>query len=64
MIFLDVSYNRITDIVCVSDLISLKSLNINNNEFVTLDKKFKNLVNLKEIGLDWFKNTLPPLSIV
>ena len=48
----------------LTELTSLKTLYIQCNFFIALPIQFNELTNLRELGLEWFKYTNPPLSVI
>lgn len=48
----------------ITELHNLKILWIQSNSFISLPSSFNQLTNLKELGLEWFKYTSPPLPVI
>lgn len=54
--FLDVSFNHIDHVpIQMHHLKELKALRIHNNDFLCIPTSIKNITNLQEFTLDWFK---------
>jgi len=54
--FLDVSFNHIDHIpIQIQHLKDLKSLRLHNNDFLCIPTSIRNINNLQEFTLDWFK---------
>ena len=62
---LNLAHNHIEQIPAeLTQLSVLKVLWLNNNSFTALPITFNALVNLKELALEWFKYTNPPLAVI
>lgn len=60
---LNVGQNNISNIGNeITNLKKLEVLYIYNNLFTKMPVKLKNLTNLNELGLDWFRYTKPPID--
>jgi Leucine-rich repeat (LRR) protein len=64
LIYLDISNNRIESIATITKMCGLRTLLIQSNEFKVLTYTLSKLSMLRELSLDWFKYTNPPMASV
>ncbi len=64
LIYLDLGFNKISSFsIALMKLKKLRSLHINNNEFLYMSLSLSNLSSLQEFSLDWFLYTKPPMPV-